>query len=147
LLSPDFVGREYPSTGTHEIQASAIAAFARAINDPNPAYFDAEAAVALGYPDVVSPPTFLIGIALDESQRALSDPELGLDWSRVVHGDQRFEFHRPTVAGDVLSCKSTIEAIKSMAGNDFVTMRADFVDAGSAPVASAWSMLVVRGEA
>lgn len=99
----------------------------------------------LGYRDVVAPPTYLITIALDESQRALSDPVLGLDWSRVVHGDQRFEFQRAVVAGDVLICQTMIEAIKSVAGNDFVTVRADFVDRESAPVASAVSMLVFRG--
>lgn len=145
MLSPDFVGRVYPSAGTHEIRASSIAAFARAINDENPAYLDPEAARALGYSNVIAPPTFLITVALDESQRALADPELGLDWARVVHGDQRFEFHRVVVAGDVLSCKSTIEAIKTVAGSDFVTVRADFVDQRSAPVASASSLLVFRG--
>lgn len=145
MLSPDFVGRVYPGVGTHEILASSIADFARAINDENPAYFDLEAARSLGYSGVVAPPTYLITIALGESQSALSDPALGLDWARVVHGDQRFKLARPIIAGDVLSCMTTIEAIKSVAGNDFVTMRSDFVDQESTPIASAWSMLVVRG--
>lgn len=145
MLSPDFVGRVYPGRGTHEIHASSIAAFARAINDENPAYLDRKTAHALGYSEVVAPPTYLITIALDESQWALSDPLLGLDWARVVHGDQRFKFARSIVAGDVLSCETTIEAIKSVAGNDFVTMRADFVDRDSVQVASAWSKLVFRG--
>ena len=145
MLSPDFVGREYPGRGTHEIHSSSIAVFARAINDENPVYLDLGSAQALGYRNVVAPPTFLITIALGESERALSDPALGLDWSRVVHGDQRFTHHRPVVAGDVLSCQTTIEAIKSIAGNDFVTMRSDFVDLEGVQVASAWSMLVVRG--
>ncbi len=135
----------YPGTGTHEITASAIAGFARAINDENPAYLDAESAGALGYLDVVAPPTFLITIALSESAAATKDPALGLDWSRVVHGDQRFALHRAIVAGDVLSCTTTMESIKSMAGNDFVTTRCDFFDSRDALVASAWSMLVVRG--
>jgi len=135
----------YPGVGTHEIQASSIAAFARAINDQNPAYLDPQAARLLGYLDVVAPPTFLITIALEESHRAMSDPELGLDWTRVVHGDQRFEFKRAVVAGDRLSCVSRIEAIKTVAGSDFVTVRADFVDAESELVASAISLLVFRG--
>jgi acyl dehydratase len=145
LLSPDFVGRVYPGSGAHEIRASSIASFARAINDENPAYLDVAAARALGYSDVIAPPTYLVTIALSESERALTDPALGLDWSRVVHGDQRFKFNRPVVAGDVLSCQTSIEAIKSVAGKDFVTTRADFIDDQRTQVASAWSMLVVRG--
>jgi acyl dehydratase len=145
LLSPDVVGRVYPGSGAREIRASSIAAFAHAINDENPAYFDAAAARALGYSHVVAPPTFLVSIAIDESQRALTDPPVGLDWSRVVHGDQRFKFNRPVVAGDVLTCETVIEAIKTVAGNDFVTTRADFTDDQRRLVASAWSMLVVRG--
>jgi acyl dehydratase len=145
LLSPDFVGRVYPGSGAHEIRASSIASFARAINDENSAYLDVAAARALGYSHVVAPPTFLISIALHESQRALTDPAFGLDWSRVVHGDQRFKFNRPVVAGDVLTCETVIEAIKSVAGNDFVTTRADFFDDQRILVASAWSILVVRG--
>lgn len=135
----------YPGVGTHEIRQSSIVAFARAINDENPAYLDPKAAHALGYSGVLAPPTYLITIALGESQQALSDPALGFDWVRVVHGDQRFKFSRPVVAGDVLSCVTTIEAVRSVAGNDLVTMRSDFVDHESAPVASAWSILVVRG--
>ena len=145
MLSPDFVGRVYPGVGTHEIHQSSIVAFARAINDENPAYYDLISAQELGYPNLVAPPTYLITIALGESERALSDPALSFDWTRVVHGDQRFKFSRPVVAGDVLSCVTTIEAVRSVAGNDLVTMRSDFVDHESAPVASAWSILVVRG--
>ncbi len=145
MLSPDFVGREYPGVGTHEIHQSSIVAFARAINDENPAYYDLISAQELGYPNLVAPPTYLITIALGESERALSDPALGLDWSRVVHGDQRFTHHRPVFAGDILSCHTTIEAIKSVAGNDFLTTRSDFVDLAGVHVASTWSILVVRG--
>ena len=145
MLSPDFVGRVYPGVGAHEIRASAIAAFADAINDDHPAYHDANAARSLGYLDVIAPPTYLVTIALSESERALADPAFGLNWSRVVHGDQRFKFNRPVVAGEVLTCETVIEAIKSVAGNDFVTTRADFMDDERTLVASAWSMLVVRG--
>jgi len=135
----------YPGVGTHEIQASSIAEFARAINDDNLAYLDPVAARALGYSNVVAPPTYLITIALAESHRAMSDPILGLDWARVVHGDQRFEFQRPVVAGDVLSCQTTIEAIKTVAGSEFVTVRADFADPEGISVARATSLLVFRG--
>jgi len=145
LLSPDIVGRVYPGRGAHEIRALSITAFARAINDENPAYFDVDAARALGYPNLLAPPTYLVSIAIDEAQQALTDPPVSIDWSRVVHGEQRFKFNRPIVAGDVLTCETAIEAVKSLAGSDFVTTRANFLDEQGTLVANAWSILVVRG--
>ncbi|NBO60772.1 MAG: hypothetical protein EBU82_07350, partial [Flavobacteriia bacterium] len=82
-------------------------------------------------------------ITLEQSQEILSNPEIGLDWSRVVHGDQRFEIKRPIVAGDTFKCFSAIESYKVTAGNEIVTVRSDLHSAGQL-VVSTWSTLVVR---
>ena len=91
----------------------------------------------------VAPPTFSIRISLEQSQEILSDPSVGLDWSRVVHGDQKFEIARPIVAGDVLTCSSTIENYKVLAGNEIVSVRSD-LRVGEELAVSTWSTLVVR---
>ena len=75
-----------------------IREFADAINDPNPVYRDRAAAQALGHPDVMAPPTFPIVLTLPAGGQVIDDPELGLDYSRVVHGEQRFVY-RPPGAG------------------------------------------------
>ncbi len=79
-----------------------IREFADAINDPNPAYRSVEAARALGHPDVVAPPTFPIVLTLTAGHQVIFDPEAGIDYARVVHGEQRFVHDRPVHAGDVL---------------------------------------------
>ncbi|MEI9907991.1 MAG: MaoC family dehydratase N-terminal domain-containing protein [Actinomycetota bacterium] len=61
----------------------------------------------------------------------------------MVHGDQKFEIRRPLVAGDVLTCDSTIESYKLLAGNEIVSVRSDLISDGE-PVVSSWSTLVVR---
>jgi hypothetical protein len=91
----------------------------------------------------VAPPTFSIRITLDQSQEILSNPEIGLDWTRVVHGDQRFEINRPIVANDSLKCSSTIESYKVTDGNEFVVIRSDLHSSDQLAV-STWSTLVVR---
>ena len=90
-----------------------------------------------------APPTFSIRITLEQSQEILSNPEIGLDWSRVVHGDQRFVIKRPIVAGDSFKCSSTIESYKVAAGNEIVTVRSD-LHSDNQLVVSTWSTLVVR---
>ncbi len=59
----------------------------------------------------------------------IDDPALGVDYSRVVHGDQRFVYTRPIFAGDELTCVCMVEEIMSRGGHDFLTTRTDVTDA------------------
>ena len=47
-------------------------------------------------------------------------------------------------AGDELTVTAHIESARTMAGNDILTIRSEAVDAGGAPVFTAWSTLVAR---
>jgi acyl dehydratase len=117
-LDQSFVGRSYPPTEPYEVGREKIREFAEAIGDPNPAYRDPEAARALGHEDVIAPPTFVFVISYRAAGQVIRDPELGLDFTRVVHGDQRFSYTRPVRAGDRLTVTSSIHSIKSLAGNE-----------------------------
>lgn len=144
-LNPDFVGREYPATGTYVVGREKIREFAAAVGDANPAYVDVEAARALGYADVIAPPTFAIVLSLKAAEAVMFDPDLGLDYSRVVHGDQSFAYTRPIVAGDELQVTTVIESIRSVAGNDMLTTKGVITTVAGEPVATATSMLLARG--
>jgi hypothetical protein len=126
MLNPDIVGRTFTGATSFAVKQDSITQFCEAIGEPN---FS------------VAPPTYSIKISLTESEAVLK--ESGLDWTRVVHGDQRFEILRPIVAGDSLLCSSTIESARSVAGNEIVTVRSD-LHSGTELVASSWSTLVVR---
>jgi acyl dehydratase len=95
---------------------------------------------------VIAPPTFPVVLTMAASQVIVEDPELGLDYSRVVHGDQRFAYTRPVHAGDRLVCVSTIEDVLTRAGMGFLSTRTDVSTDTGEPVVSVWSRLVVRGE-
>ena len=126
MLNPDIVGRTFTGATSFAATQESITQFCEAIGEPN---FS------------VAPPTYSIKISLTESEVVLK--ESGLDWTRVVHGDQRFEISRPIVAGDSLICSSTLESARAVAGNEIVTVRSD-LHSGSELVASSWSTLVVR---
>jgi acyl dehydratase len=135
-LDQSYVGRSYPPTEPYQVGREKIREFARAIGATDPEYLDPEAARALGYADVVAPPTFPIIFTMASSHRQIvEDPALGIDYSRVVHGDQRFAYRRPIVAGDALVCVNTVEEITSRGGHDFMTTRSDV----STEAASRWS--------
>ena len=91
----------------------------------------------------IAPPTFSIRISLDQSQAVLTSPEVGVNWDRIVHGDQKFEIHQQLKAGDVVRCDCTLEGYKQMAGNEFVTARSDLFVNEKLAITN-WSTLVVR---
>ncbi|MGW3624228.1 FAS1-like dehydratase domain-containing protein [Streptomyces sp. NPDC000880] len=143
-LDQSFVGRTYPPTSPYEVGREKIREFAEAVGDANAAYTDREAAKALGHPDVIAPPTFAFAITFKAAEQVIQDPQLGLDYDRVVHRDQKFAYTRPVRAGDRLTVTSTIETIKSLAGNDVVDIRGEVRDEAGEHVVTAWTKLVAR---
>jgi acyl dehydratase len=146
MLDQSFVGRTYPPTPPYQVGREKIREFASAVGLDDPLHFDVDAARAAGYADVVAPPTFPIVLTMPASRMIIDDPELGMDYSRVLHGDQRFAYARPIVAGDELVCVNTVEEITSRSGLDFLTTRTDVNTTAGEHVVAAWSKLVMRGE-
>jgi acyl dehydratase len=146
-LDPSFAGRGYPPTEPYLVCREKIREFARAIGADDAAHHDPEAAQAMGYADVVAPSTFPVVITMSTSHRQIvEDPELGIDYSRVVHGDQRFAYVRPVVAGDALVCVNTVEEVTQRGGHDFMTTRTEVRTEAGEPVVTVWSKLVQRAE-
>ncbi|MFD0887508.1 MaoC family dehydratase N-terminal domain-containing protein [Streptosporangium algeriense] len=145
-LNRDFVGRASTPSPPYEVSRVKIREFAAAIGDDNPAYRDAEAARALGHPDVIAPPTFPIVFSLLGGS-ILSDPDLGLNFAMVVHGEQRFEYQRPIHAGDELVTVSTVTDIRSVGRNEVITIRNDVSTVEGESVCTTYNIIVERGGA
>ena len=128
MINPDAIGRTFKGAEV-SITQNQIDAFCAVLGESDTS---------------VAPPTFSIRISLDQSQSVLTSSEVGVNWDRIVHGDQKFEIHQPLKAGDVVRCDSTLEAYKQVAGNEFVTARSDLF-VGEKLAVTNWSTLVVRG--
>jgi acyl dehydratase len=146
-LDESFVGRTYPPSPPYYVSREKIREFADAIGDPNPVYRDVAAARAAGHPDLIAPPTFPTIVNIRAIEDIVADPGLGLDWSRVVHGEQGFRYRRPIAAGDSLVVIATIDRVMTRAGNDFLTIRVDLNTESGEQVADAHALLVARGVA
>jgi acyl dehydratase len=149
-VNVSFSGREYPPDEVYEVGRQKIREFAEAVaaGDPvHPAHTDPDAARALGYADVIAPPTFAVIVAQRSDARLVEDPEAGIDFSRVVHGEQRFVHHRPITAGDRLVATLHVDSVREAGGHAMVTTRSEIATEGGEPVCTATSTLVVRGEA
>lgn len=144
-LNTEFIGRTYPSTEPYVVGREKIREFARSLGDTSELFFDVTAAHNAGYSDLVAPPTFAIIVSMGAAGQVVFDPELGLDYTRVVHGDQRFEQRRPIVAGDQLTCVVSVDDIRSVAGNDMITVKSEISDVNGEPVSTVYSLLLSRG--
>ncbi|MEV0405240.1 MaoC family dehydratase N-terminal domain-containing protein [Actinoallomurus sp. NPDC050550] len=142
-LNRDFIGRAFPPSEPYEVTRLKIREFADAIGDLNPIYRDSDAAKAAGHPDVIAPPTFPIVISITGA--GLTDPELGLNYSMVVHGEQRFEYVRPLHAGDVVTAESTIAGIRSIGRNERLDLQTVIKTVDGEHVCTAHNVIIERG--
>ena len=144
-ISPELVGRTYPAIEPYIVSREAVRAFAAAVSAQETSHTDPEAARALGHEDLIAPPTFAVLVAQHCDAQFVADPAAGVDYSRVVHGEQRFVHHRPLTAGDEVSATLTIDSIKQAGGHTMVTMRSDLATTGGEPVSTSLSTIVIRG--
>ena len=145
MVNPNVEGKSYPETAPYLVGREKIREFAHAVKSTSPINLDVFAAQAAGYSDVVAPPTFAVVIQERSLATVLSDPDADIDFSRVVHGDQRFIHARPIVAGDLLTSVLTVASVKSLGAHAMVTFETKIHDAAKELVCTAISTLVVRG--
>lgn len=145
-VNADVLGRTYPSIAPYQVSREAVRAFADAVRAQNPLHRDLEAARAAGHDDLLAPPTFAILVAQKAEAAVVNDDQAGIDFSRVVHADQRFTHHRTIVAGDELTAATTVDAIRAVGTGAMVSFRTEIVDDQARPVSTAVSSLLVRGE-
>jgi len=146
-VNPQLQGRVFPPTAPYLVGREKVREFARAVFATSPVNHDPAAASAAGYSDIVAPPTFPVVVQEATLAQLLAEPDAGIDFSLVVHGDQRFSYTRPIVAGDELTATLAVTSVKSLGGNSMVTAESTIVDAAGAHVVTAVSTLVVRGDA
>jgi acyl dehydratase len=93
------------------------------------------------------PPTLLTAAEFSVFPSIIGDPDLGLDFSRVVHGSQEYEYRRPLQIGETLSVEARIASIRQKGGNGFLTIEMQMRDSNGAVAATSRSTMIERGSA
>ncbi len=128
-VDPSLVGRTFPPTPEHVVTEDRVAAFAEA--------------VGVSYDEGAAPPTYPIVVAFEAMNAFLE--AIAVDLFRIVHGEQRFAYERPIVAGDVLTATLSVASLRQIAGNDIIGTTSEVTDATGALVCSTSATLVHRG--
>ena len=117
-LKTDAVGKTYPPV-TYAVGREKVREYASAVGEEAPVHHDPEAARAAGHADVVAPPMFAVVYASKAMMPALFDPEVGIDFARMVHGGQEFTWGPPVVAGDEIDTEVEVKDVSERGGLQF----------------------------
>jgi len=128
-VDQSLVGRSFPPTAAYEVTEERLRDFADAVGAP--------------YDGRQAPPTYPIVLAF-EAMNSFLEAE-SVDLFRIVHGEQKFAYERPIVAGDVLTATLTVASLRQIAGNDIIGTTSEVTDASGALVCSTSATLVHRG--
>jgi hypothetical protein len=127
-LNHDLEGKTYPPV-RFRLEEARVRAFADAVGHRGPGV----------PPTIVTVPEIEAGLS-----NVVSDPDLGVDLARVLHGEQEYVWARPTALDEVLTAESTIESIRGKGGMQFLTLRTELRDETGRLVVSGRSTLIVR---
>lgn len=140
----DVVGRTYAPV-TYAVGREKVREFARATGETNPLHEDPEAARAAGHADVVAPPMFAVVFSAPALAAALFDPEVGLDFARMVHGGQEFAWGPLVVAGDEITTEAEVLSIQERQGLGFFVFETRSTNGRGERVCTGTWTNIVRG--
>jgi acyl dehydratase len=140
-IDASIAGRVYPAQA-YEVSREKIREFADAIGDPSAVYRDPTAATQRGFLDVIAPPTFAMLPVLRGFDQLVAD--LGVSYAQVIHVSQRFVHTRPIRAGDQLMTTTSLDSVRSAAGNDLLGIRCEIVAESGEAVCTATATLLIR---
>ena len=143
-INPKFIGREFKST-SYVVGQEKIKEYALAIGDKNPLYIDSEFAKKSKYGTIIAPPMFVVVFARDAMFNLFLDDKINVNMSRLVHGEQEFNFHKIVKANDSIKTTSTIKNIYSKNNNDFIELETKSYNQNNELVVDGLWTFIIRG--
>ena len=138
------IGRTFPAVA-YEVGSEKIREYAFAIGEHNPVHHDREAARAAGFRDLVAPPMFAVVYSARALFPALTDPEVGMNFARMVHGAQEFIWGEPVCAGDTVTTTASLKDHFRKRSNEFFVFETVSENQDGAEVVRGTWTNIVRG--
>jgi len=141
-VNTDVIGRTYEPM-TYAVGREKVREYARAVGETDPLHLDVEAAWAAGYGDVVAPPMFVVVYAMPAVAAGMFDPEVGIEFARLVHAGQDFAWGPLVIAGDEITTTVSVKDVSERRGNGVYVFESVSVNGdGETVCTGAWSNIV-----
>lgn len=134
---------------TFPVEAGKIREFATSLHDSNPLYRDGKVAIESGFSGIPAPPTFTaVAAHFHEGEDLFTI--LGLDGARVLHAGQEWKYHRPVIAGELVTCETTVDTVSSKVGRrggelTVIVLRTEYVGREGEPLVTE-AMTIIQVE-
>jgi len=141
-VNTDVIGKIY-APSIYAVGREKVREYARAIGESDPLYLDVDAARAAGHADVVAPPMFAVVYAMPAVAAGMFDPEIGIDFARLVHSGQDFAWGPLVVAGDEISTTVSVKDVSERRGSEVYVFESASSNArGETVCTGTWSNIV-----
>ena len=144
-MNPELQGREFPPTEPYLVGREKVREFASAVGEGSELHHNPDAARSAGYADVVAPPMFAVVYSSRALATALFDPEVGIDFARMVHGGQEFKWGPLVVAGDEITTTVTLKDATARESMSFFVFESVSTNQDDATVCVGTWTNIVRG--
>jgi acyl dehydratase len=122
-INSDILGMSWEYPESYVVGREKVREFAKAVKADDPACLDEEAAAELGHDAIVAPPTFVTILGKLVQADFMRKVDTGYETLQMVQVDQRFVYHKPILAGDVLHARMEVESVVERFGADIVVTR------------------------
>ncbi|MBA3749216.1 MAG: MaoC family dehydratase N-terminal domain-containing protein [Solirubrobacterales bacterium] len=141
-VNTEVIGKTYEPS-TYAVGREKVREYARAVGETNPLYLDLDAAREAGHEDIVAPPMFAVVYAMPAVAAGMFDPEVGIEFARLVHAGQEFAWGPLVVAGDEITTTVSVKDVSERGGNGFFVFESISVNGGGETVSTGtWSNIV-----
>jgi acyl dehydratase len=141
----DLIGSHYRAPDYFEVGREKLREFAVAVKNDHPTHFSETDAADAGYDALLAPLTFLAVAGRRVQLEIFTKFDIPINIARVMHRDQKFQFHRPILADDRLYFDTYLDSVIESHGAVIVEIRSEVTDAEGKPVVT--SVVTMLGEA
>jgi acyl dehydratase len=148
MVDQSAIGRTFSPIAAH-VEPGRLRFFLNTIGEANPLHRDRAAARAAGYSATPVPPTYLFCLEMMDAEEPFEFlAALDIDLARILHGEQRFNYHAPIVVGDTLTFKPRVTGVIDKKGGamTLLTIETEVTNQDGVHVADTVRTVVVRNE-
>ena len=145
MLDRSLINKTYPPI-IFDIEKKWVKFFSKATGQPDPVYFDEDAAKERGFPSLLAPPTFLTTVNHEQKNPYQYLHDLSIDMKNVLHAGQSYKYHDLVFAGDQITMESKIKNMydKKNGSLQFIEFESIFLNQNKKLTVESLSTLVIR---
>lgn len=145
-LSTELVGTHYRHPDYYLVEREKLREYATAVQNTDRAFFDEDAALALGHKGLLPPLTFISVFGYVALRAFFDAADIGITDKQIVQVDQALKFLKPVTAGDTLFCDVYVHDVRQAHGTDIIVTKNVITNQDGETVQETYTTLAGRSD-